>query len=168
MAGSLSSGRMKKIQTLQDFVKILSSLKETSQATVLVGGCFDILHIGHIKFLKEAKKTGDILVVLVESDIKVKELKGRERPLFIQKERAEVLAALNYVDYVILLPEMKQNQDYEKIIQQVRPDISAVTENDPLLAKKKSQAELVNGKLIIVPRVKTFSSSKLVEILGIE
>jgi rfaE bifunctional protein nucleotidyltransferase chain/domain len=159
---------MKKIQTLQDFVKILSSLKETSQATVLVGGCFDILHIGHIKFLKEAKKMGDILVVLIESDTKVKQLKGRERPLFSQKERAEVLAALNYVDYVILLPEMKQDQDYEKLIQAIEPDIIAVTGNDPLLAKKKSQAELVNGRLIIVPRVKTFSSSKLVEILGIE
>lgn len=158
---------MAKIVSLQEITSIINSLRKNN-SIVLVGGCFDILHIGHIKFLEEAKKMGDILLVLLESDPKVKKLKGKNRPHFAQKERAQVLASLIYVDYVILLAEMNKDRDYEQLVRQLKPNIIAVTENDPLLEKKKQQAEMAGGKLKTVPFIKTFSSSRLAKILGME
>jgi FAD synthetase len=135
---------------------------------VLVGGCFDILHIGHVRFLSEAKQMGDYLIVLLESDEKVKRLKGQSRPVFVQKERAEMLSALHSVDLVVLLPMIENDSDYLDLINKIRPDIIAVTENDPNIEKKQGQANEVGGKLEKVPHTKTFSTSKLAEILGME
>lgn len=159
---------MNKIITLQKITQVIKSVHNTGKSIVLVGGCFDILHIGHIKFLEEAKKMGDILLVLLESDPKVKKLKGKNRPYFTQKERACVIASLLYTDYVILLPEINQDRDYERLVMQLKPDIIAVTENDPLLEKKKQQADVAGGELKTVPFIKTFSSSRLAKILGME
>ena len=142
--------------------------KKSENRIVLVGGCFDILHIGHVRFLSEARKMGDYLIVLLESDEKVKRLKGKSRPVFIQKERAEMLSALQCVDLVVLLPMMENDGDYLDLIHKIRPDIIAVTENDPNIQKKQGQANEVGGKLKIVSYTKTFSSSKLAEILGME
>src|SRR3990167_9728836 len=88
-------------------------LKKQGKVVVLAGGCFDILHPGHVIFLEKAKKTGDILVVLLESDQKVKELKGINRPVHTQIDRAQVLFALRAVDYVVMLPYMKFDKSEE-------------------------------------------------------
>ena len=141
---------------------------EKKGRTVLVGGCFDILHIGHVRFLSEAKKMGDYLIVLLESDEKVKRLKGKSKPVFIQKERAEMLSALQCVDLVVLLPVMENDKDYLNLINKIKPNIIAVTENDPNIEKKQGQAREVGGKLKIVSHIKTFSTSKLAKILGVE
>jgi len=135
---------------------------------VLVGGCFDILHIGHVRFLSEARGMGDYLIVILESDKKVRKLKGRNRPVFIQSERAEMLSALRSVDLVVLLPMIEDDGDYLNLVKKIKPDIIAVTENDPSIGKKRRQAEEVGGELRIIPLTKTFSSSKLAIILGIE
>jgi len=74
--------------------------KERKRKIVFTNGCFDLLHIGHIKLLKEAKRQGDILIVAINSDDSVKRLKGPGRPLFPVSERAEILASLEMVDYV--------------------------------------------------------------------
>jgi FAD synthetase len=135
---------------------------------VLVGGCFDILHIGHVRFLSEAKGMGDYLVVLLESDKNVKKLKGKNRPIFIQKERAEMLSALESVDLIIPLPMMENDTDYLDLVMKIKPDIIAVTEKDPLIQKKRRQAKEVGGKLKIVSLTKRFSTSKLAKILGVD
>ncbi len=135
---------------------------------VLTGGCFDILHIGHVRFLSEAKKMGDYLVVLLESDKKVKKLKGENRPVFIQKERAEMLSALGSVDLIVLLPMMENDSDYLNLIMKIKPDIIAVAENDPHMEKKRWQAKEIGGELKIISLAKTFSTSKLAKILGVE
>jgi len=135
---------------------------------VLTGGCFDILHIGHVRFLSEAKGMGDYLVVLLESDKSVKRLKGENRPVFIQKERAEMLTALRSVDLTVLLPMMEKDRDYLNLVMKIKPDIIAVTEGDPLIEKKQGQAKEVGGELKIIPLVKTFSTSELAKILGLE
>ncbi len=135
---------------------------------VLAGGCFDILHIGHVRFLSEAKRMGDYLVVLLESDKRVKKLKGKNRPVFIQKERAEMLSALESVDLILLLPMIEKENDYLNLVMKIKPDIIAVTENDPLIEKKRSQAKEVGGKLKIISFTKTFSTSKLAKILGVD
>ncbi len=135
---------------------------------VLTGGCFDILHIGHVRFLSEAKGMGDYLVVLLESDGNVKKLKGKDRPVFIQKERAEVLSSIRSIDLIVLLPMMENNSDYLNLVMKIKPDIIAVTEDDPHFEKKRRQAEEIGGELKIISLTKTFSTSKLTKILGME
>jgi len=154
------------IVNLRELKKIF--LRESKGRTVLTGGCFDILHIGHVRFLSEAKAMGDYLVVLLESDGNVKELKGTCRPVFSQKERAEMLSALGSVDLVVLLPTMQSDSDYLDLVMDIKPDIIAVTENDPNIKNKRRQAKKVEGKLKIIPLTKTFSTSKLAKILGME
>jgi rfaE bifunctional protein nucleotidyltransferase chain/domain len=135
---------------------------------VLTGGCFDILHIGHVRFLSEAKGMGDYLVVLLESDRNVKKLKGKYRPVFIQKERAEMLSALRSVDLIVVLPIMKNDNDYLNLVTKIKPDIIAVTEDDPHIEKKRRQAKKVGAMLKQISLTKTFSTSKLANILGME
>ncbi len=159
---------MAKIINTQLLEKVVQSVRKTDKSIVLVGGCFDILHVGHIKFLKEAKKHGDHLLVILESDETVKKLKGENRPNFPQNDRAEVLSSIKYVDSVVLLNPIGKDDEYNKLILQIRPDIIAVTENDPILEKKKRQVKLVGGKLAVIPFVKTYSSSKLAKLIGLD
>lgn len=147
--------------------KIVSQLQKSGKSIVLVGGCFDILHVGHVKFLDLAKRYGDVLMVLLESDEKVRSLKGKNRPLFTVAERAKVLSALVPVDYVVILQLTKNDNDYEKIIKKIRPKVIAVTEQDPHLTKKRDHAASVSAKLVVVPHIKTHSTSKLAQMLGI-
>jgi rfaE bifunctional protein nucleotidyltransferase chain/domain len=156
---------MGKIIDLEELEKSLSG--EKNGRIVLTGGCFDILHIGHVRFLSEAKGMGDTLIVLLESDRKVKELKGKNRPVFIQKERAEMLSALGSVDLIVLLPMMENDGDYLNLVAKIKPDIIAVTEEDPQIENKRLQAKEVGGELKIIPLTKTFSASKLTKILGV-
>ena len=135
---------------------------------VLVGGCFDILHIGHVRFLSEAKGMGDCLVVLLENDKNVRKVKGAKRPIFNQMERAEMLSSLRIVDLILLLPIMKKDDDYLNLVTKIKPDIIAVTEGDPLVDKKRMQAKKVGSVLKIISLTKTFSTSKLAKILGVE
>ena len=86
---------------------------------VLVGGCFDVLHIGHVKFLRQAKSFGDYLIVLLESDANIKKLKGSTRPIHNQKERKEVLEALKFVDKVIILPDVVNNIFYDNLVKKI-------------------------------------------------
>jgi FAD synthetase len=157
---------MARIVNLRDVKHFLP--KKGQGKIVLAGGCFDILHIGHVRFLSEAKRMGDTLVVLLESDRKVKKLKGEKRPVFIQKERAEMLAALRSVDLVVLLPMFEKNRDYLNLVMKIKPDLIAVTENDIQFENKKSQAKKVGAKLRVVPLIKRYSTSKLVKVLGVE
>lgn len=142
--------------------------RENKGKIVLTGGCFDILHIGHVRFLSEAKRMGDYLVVLLESDKKVKKLKGKNRPVFVQKERAEMLSALENVDLIVLLPTIEKDSDYLNLVSKIKPDIIAVTENDPLIEKKRRQAKRIRGELKVVSLRETVSTSKLAKILGVD
>jgi rfaE bifunctional protein nucleotidyltransferase chain/domain len=139
-----------------------------SRPIVLVGGCFDILHIGHIRFLEEAKITGHSLFVLLESDAKVKLLKGEARPYFSQEERAEMLSSLHAVDAVILLGHAPSDADYKKIISAIRPSVIAVTEHDKNIRKKRGHADRIGAKIHVVPLIKMKSTSRVAKLLGIE
>ena len=157
---------MAKIVDLQGLETFLR--KERRGRIVLVGGCFDILHIGHVNFLSEAKKMADTLVVLLENDAKVKKLKGKNRPIFTQEIRAEMLSALICVDLVVVLPLMEHDSDYINLVMKIEPDIIAVTEKDPRIEKKKRQAETAGGELRVIPLVKTLSTSALAKIIGVD
>ncbi|MBN8511590.1 MAG: FAD synthase [Rickettsiales bacterium] len=129
---------------------------------VLVGGCFDVLHYGHINFLKNAKSAGDILVVALEPDETISLYKKRT-PIHTQSQRATNLAAIKYVDYVLLLPSLKGFRDYNQLVQDIKPDIIAVTANDPQIKNKQIQADSINASLrIVIDRIDGFSTSKIV------
>lgn len=154
---------MNKIVSIEKAIAISKQLEKEDKTIVLVGGCFDILHLGHIEFLKAAKSKGDILLVLLESDETIRKLKGQERPINPQNIRAEILASLDSVDYVILLPPRFTNSDYDAIIGQIKPAIIGTTEGDPNMIHKERQAKLTNAKIInVIRRIPNSSSSKLI------
>lgn len=141
-------------------------ISKTEKKTVLVGGCFDILHLGHITFLKKAKGLGDKLVVLLESDQNIQKNKGNNRPINNQENRAKILESLRMVDQVVKLPEMKTDQDYLKIIKKIKPTIIAVTKNDHNLTNKENQAKLVGAKLVeVIELIPHQSTSRIIEII---
>lgn len=149
---------MTKILTDSNFVDI------PKEGVVLAGGCFDVIHLAHIKFLKLAKEKGQFLVLLLESDENIRQMKGKDRPVNNQITRAENLSKLETVDYIILLKKPTSSNYYENIVKSIQPDIIAVTKGDPMLSVKKLQAEEVNGKVIeVMERNKEFSSTKLIQ-----
>ena len=101
--------------------EIVTSLKAKGKKIVFTNGCFDILHVGHVRYLKEAKALGDILILGLNSDCSVKSLKGSNRPINNESDRAEVLSALKAIDYVVIFDE----KTAENIVGEVKPDIYA-------------------------------------------
>ena len=156
---------MDKIITFKKLPDLISKL--TDNRIVLVGGCFDILHLGHVRFLKAAKKYGTTIVAL-ESDANLTKHKGHMRPIHKQSERAEVLASLETVDYVLLLPHFTEDQNYFELVQQIKPQLVAITKGDPLLEIKQKQADTVGAKVVIVPKISTPSTTQLAKLLGLE
>ncbi len=98
---------MKKIYTLDELSKIIESHKRDGKRIVLANGCFDLIHAGHIRYLKESKKEGDVLVVALNSDSSVSQLKGKGRPILKEQERAMIISSFYFVDYVTFFEETK-------------------------------------------------------------
>lgn len=160
---------MKRIINVKEATSLSKRLKADKNTVVLTGGCFDVLHLGHIRFLEAAKKHGDILFVFVESDQNVQKAKGENRPIHNQNERAEVLAAIRFIDYVIILPFMKKNDDYDKFIQKISPSVIAVTKGSEASRHAKRQAGMVNGKLIeVISRIPEKSTTTIAKIISDE
>jgi D-beta-D-heptose 7-phosphate kinase/D-beta-D-heptose 1-phosphate adenosyltransferase len=109
----------KKIQDLRRLKKLISILKARRKKIVFTNGCFDLLHYGHIKYLQDAKKKGDILVVGINSDASVKRIKEKKRPVVNEKDRLRLVASLESVDYVVLFKE----DTPLKIIKFIKPDV---------------------------------------------
>ncbi len=125
---------------------------------VLVGGVFDLIHYGHLRFLEAAKSQGDYLVVAIESDSFIKHRKRRD-PVHLQRQRAELLAHLDMVDEVVMLPPMKGYKDYVNLVEVIHPQVIAVTEGDPHLAQKEKQAALVGAEIAhVMGRNRGFST----------
>lgn len=130
---------------------------------VLVGGCFDILHIGHIIFLSRAAEAGDNLLIALESDEFIRVRKKR-KPFHCQTDRAKILSHLSIVDYVILLPYLKNFNDYNNLVKNIKPGIIAVTDNDPQLNNKKFMAEKIGAEIKIVTRlIKNQSTTRILK-----
>lgn len=156
---------MKKILTVKESIKKARLLRRSGKHIVLAGGCFDILHVGHIIFLENAKKEGDVLFVLLESDEAVEAIKGKNRPINIQKDRARVLASISAVDYIIPLPRRFNNKDYDELIVKICPHVLATTKGESLRYHKQRQAKLVGAKLIdVTNRLKDQSTTRLAKI----
>ncbi|MDP3998568.1 MAG: adenylyltransferase/cytidyltransferase family protein [bacterium] len=160
---------MEKVIKLKEAVVLSGSLRSQGKTVVLVGGCFDILHIGHLHFLERAKKTGDTLIVALEHDETVKRLKGADRPIHSQEHRAKILSSIGIIDHIILLPPMKTHADYFSLVENLKPTIIAATSGDPHLKQKRAQANMFGSKLKVVTKpIINNSTSRLLKILGID
>ncbi len=141
----------KKIITLDNLKKICSELRNHRKKIVFTNGCFDILHIGHIHSLLEAKKNGDVLIVGINSDKSVRKIKGKSRPIILEKQRALVLACLYFVDYIVIFDE----ETPRDIICQILPDI--------LIKGKDYQDKEIAGEDCLKANGKTIKLVDLVE-----
>jgi D-beta-D-heptose 7-phosphate kinase/D-beta-D-heptose 1-phosphate adenosyltransferase len=108
-----------KIVPLDDLVAVRTGWRNSGKSVVWTNGCFDLLHAGHVRSLRDAKALGDILIVGLNSDSSVRSIKGSTRPLVSQEDRAEVMAALEMVDYVTIFDEPTPVEALAKL----RPDI---------------------------------------------
>lgn len=156
----------KKILNINEAIRTAQSLRKQNKSIVLVGGFFDILHVGHIKFLKKAKRLGDYLFVFLEDDEKSKKLKGKNRPINPQRVRAIILSSLKSVDFVILLIKMTNNDKYDKIIGQIGPNVIATTYSDPAIEHKIRQGKLIKAKVkFVMKRLNEYSSTRLTNLI---
>ncbi|HZE87322.1 MAG TPA: adenylyltransferase/cytidyltransferase family protein [Methylomirabilota bacterium] len=156
-----------KIITTQQSISISENLRRKGKKIVVAGGCFDIIHIGHIAFLKKAKQQADILFLLLENDKTVKQRKGPNRPFNTQKDRAEILAHLTLVDYVILLPVMTTNAMYDELVIHIKPAIIATTAGDANRSHKERQAHAIGAKVVdVMTQISNQSTTKIIHLLN--
>jgi rfaE bifunctional protein nucleotidyltransferase chain/domain len=135
-------------------------LRAGKQKLVFTNGCFDILHVGHVRYLEQARALGDTLIVAVNSDRTVRELKGVGRPLMNESERAEILAALRTVDYVTIFDDVSPRT----LIAELLPDI-LVKGGDYALDEihGRKEVEAAGGRVVSLPFVEGVSSSDIIE-----
>jgi len=150
----------KKIKSRNEIAAIARNLKNQGAKIIFTNGCFDILHLGHVRYLREAKKLGDILIVGLNSDDSVTALKGPGRPFVSELERAEILASLECVDYVTIFDELRP----DRLIRLIRPDIH-VKGGDYKLSEipERRTVEALGGKVIIIPPIEGKSTTNIVE-----
>ena len=137
--------------------------RRAGQQIVLANGCFDLLHVGHIRYLRGAKALGGKLVLAMNSDASVRQMKGEGRPLMPEQERAEIVAALSDVDAVVLFDE----PDVRALVREIRPDIHAkgtdyTRENVP----ERDEVMAYGGRIEIVGDPKDHSTSELLKRTG--
>jgi len=153
----------KKIKSGQEIIEIVNDLKKKGKKIVFTNGCFDILHIGHTRLLQKTRNFGDVLILGLNTDSSVRRLKGPERPIVNEKERAEILSALEFVDYIVFFDE----DDPCKIISEIKPDIHVKGgDYDPNDYKNMPEAKVVHeygGKVEIIKIIEGKSSSSIIE-----
>lgn len=112
---------MEKIKTLNELKQIIGELKEKGEKIIFTNGCFDFIHVGHVRYLKGASRLGDTLIVAINSDNMVKKIKGSNRPLIGENERAEIIANFECVDFVTIFDE----PTVEKLLLALKPHVHA-------------------------------------------
>ncbi|HUK30156.1 MAG TPA: adenylyltransferase/cytidyltransferase family protein [Candidatus Acidoferrum sp.] len=147
-----------KILSREDLKRRLDVDRKKGERIVLTNGCFDILHVGHTRYLSGAKAEGDILVVAVNSDAGVRKLKGAGRPVLPEQERAELVAALADVDYVLIFDE----PNVEALLEVLRPDVHAKgTDYTPETVPERDVAKKLGIRVAIVGDPKRHSTKDL-------
>lgn len=158
-----------KTLSIGEAIKLSESLRTAGKKIVLAGGCFDILHVGHLTFLEEAKKQGDLLLILLESDEAIRDRKGKNRPINSQTDRARMLASLTATDSIISLKGILENKEYDKLISAIKPAIIATTRADPHRGHKERQAALSGASVVdVTDMVHTNSTTKIAKLLQSE
>jgi rfaE bifunctional protein nucleotidyltransferase chain/domain len=149
-----------KIQTREALVLIIAQEKNREKTVVTTNGCFDLMHVGHLRYLQAARNLGDLLVVGVNSDNSVRQLKGEKRPLIPADERAEMLAGLDCVNYVVIFPEL----DPISLLSELKPDIH-VKGGDYTIEQviERQIVEENGGQIIVGLNVKGKSTTNMIQ-----
>ncbi len=134
--------------------------KYKSAKIVLTSGCFDMIHLGHIKHLQEAKKQGDILIVAVNSDYSIRRLKGKGKPILSEEQRIAIIAAIRFVDYVYLF----DSNNVVDSINMLKPDVFVLgQESSILFPEEVNSAKECGCKIHVVKRIDKYSSSDIIQ-----
>lgn len=139
---------MEKTVSRKKLPALVKTLRKKGKRIVFTNGCFDIIHAGHVRYLKKARSLGDVLIVGLNSDSSVRKIKGEKRPIVPQKERAEVMGALSFVDYVVIFNETTPLE----LIKAIKPDILA--KGADWAAKDIVGADIVTGNKGKIARVR--------------
>jgi len=148
-----------KIKTREELVKIVNKLRRQGKKIVTTNGVFDILHIGHLAFLEEAKQQGDVLIVCVNSDKSVKKLKGVKRPINDEMKRAQMVAGLGCVDYVTIFDE----KDPRELIKAIKPDIHANGQEYGYECIEAEVVREVGGRIYLIKKIEDESTTNIIE-----
>lgn len=149
-----------KVKKRQALKTIAAQAKTEGKKIVFTNGCFDLLHMGHVQLLREAKNLGDILIVALNSDGSVRQIKGPDRPILPEEERAELIAALEMVDYVTMFDE----PDPLNVIRELRPDVLAKGGDwaeDKIVGREF--VESYGGRVAVIPFLKGHSTTEIIE-----
>ena len=149
-----------KLKNLDELVAIAAQARQNGQSVVFTNGCFDILHRGHVHLLRQAKAGGDLLIVALNSDRSVREIKGPTRPVFSETDRVELIGAMEMVDYVTVFDE----PDPYRLIAAIKPNVLA--KGGDWSAQKIVGADIVEqagGRVAVIPYLPGFSTSEIIE-----
>ena len=149
-----------KLRELGELKDRLEQLRNEGQRIVFTNGCFDILHAGHVRYLNAARQQGDLLVVGLNSDASVQRIKGPRRPLIAQQQRAEVLAGLWCVDFIVIFDQ----PDPLAVIQTLRPNVLVKGDDwpvDQIIGSDEVKAD--GGRVVRIPVVADISTSRIIE-----
>ncbi|MCC3144941.1 D-glycero-beta-D-manno-heptose 1-phosphate adenylyltransferase [Halanaerobium sp. Z-7514] len=149
-----------KIMELKQLKAEIEAKKAAGELIVFTNGCFDILHVGHVRYLKKAAALGDKLVLAVNSDSSVKKIKAKNRPFVPEAERMEILAALEMIDYLILFSE----SDCKKLLEELKPQV--YVKGGDYRIEDLPEAETVyayGGKIVLITEVKGRSTTNLIK-----
>jgi len=152
----------RKIIELNEMANHAKTLRDAGKKLVVTNGCFDLLHVGHVRYLQAARALGDALAVGVNGDTSVRELKGKNRPINNERDRAEVLAALECVDFVTIFPEARAT----RLLELVRPVVYAKGGDytaETLNAEERAALEKIGAEIRIIPFEKGYSTSGLLK-----
>lgn len=149
-----------KILDLDEVARAVADLRARGARVVLANGCFDVLHVGHVRYLKGARALGDALVVAVNADAAVRALKGPGRPVMPADERAEIIAALEDVDMVTVFDDLT----VERVLRSLRPDVHAKgTDYTPDTVPERAIVAEYGGRVAIVGDPKDHSTTELLD-----
>ena len=151
---------IEKILTQEQMLGERKRLRAAGKRLVFTNGVFDLLHVGHVRYLTAARALGDALVVAINSDRSVREIKGPDRPVFNQAERAEILAALRFVDYVTIFDDISPRS----LIAELLPDV-LVKGGDYALDQihGREEVEAAGGNVVALPFVEGASTTELIK-----
>ena len=151
-----------KIVDVDQLARRAKEMRDAGKKLVFTNGCFDLLHVGHVRYLQAARALGDALAVAINGDRSVRELKGDSRPINNENDRAEVIAALECVDFVIVFQEMRATRLLELVSPSIYAkggDYTAATLN----AEERAALEKIGTEISIIPFEKGYSTSQLIE-----
>ena len=152
-----------RIFSRDELIQKAAEARRSGSPIILTNGCFDLVHVGHIRYLEGAKALGGFLIVGINSDRQVRDLKGKGRPRIPENERAEVIAALRSVDAVTIFDE----PTVEELIRAIRPDVHAKgTDYTVDTVPERDIVRACGGRVAIVGDAKNHSSTELIEIVS--